>query len=183
MKYIQMRTGKNVYLSPMNVEDTEKYIEWLNDARVSDGLGRTGMGPCTPEMEKKWIQEQAGQYQFAIVRLSDHTLLGNCGFDNISHRNQHAEVGLFIGEEESRGKGYGAEALSLLLEYGFNEMNLNNIMLKAFSFNERAIACYKKVGFREFGRRHQADFVRGEWQDDVYMEILREDWRASRAKA
>ncbi|MEA5039572.1 MAG: GNAT family protein [Clostridiaceae bacterium] len=183
MRYFKKLTGNTVYLSPMSPEDAETYIRWLNDPRTSDGLGSTGRGVFTVADERKWILEQAGPYQFAIVRLSDDVLLGNCGFNQIHQKNQNAEVGLFIGEETERSKGYGAEALELLLAYGFDELNLNNIMLKVFSFNARAIACYKKAGFREFGRRHQADFLRGAWQDDVYMEILRDEWRGQKSKA
>jgi len=182
MKYFKKLSGRTVYLSPMNIEDAETYISWINDPKTSDGLGSTGSGAYTLESERKWMLEQAGPYQFAIVRLNDNTLLGNCGFNNINQRNQNAEVGIFIGEAEERGKGYGTETMELLLEYGFNELNLNNIMLKAFAFNERAIACYKKAGFAEFGRRHQANYINGAWQDKVYMEVLRDEWRSRHAQ-
>ena len=61
-----------------------------------------------------------------------------------------------VGEKEYRDKGYGQDATKLLLDYGVNLLNLNSIMLGTFSFNERAINCYKKVGFKEIGRRRQA---------------------------
>lgn len=64
----------------------------------------------------------------------------------------------------------------MLVKYGFEYLNLNNIMLKVYSFNERAIKCYKKVGFKEFGRRHKTIPIKNVWYDDIYMEILREDY-------
>ena len=79
------------------------------------------------------------EQQFAIVLKETDELIGNCGFVDINHLHQRGEVGLFIGAEENRSKGYGTEALSLLVEYGFNYLNLKNIMLKVFSFNKRAI--------------------------------------------
>lgn len=60
-----------------------------------------------------------------------------------------------IGEEENRNKGYGTETLKLLISYGFDYLNLNNIMLSVYSFNGNAISCYKKVGFKEIGRRRE----------------------------
>ena len=78
------------------------------------------------------------------MRLEDDKLIGNCSIHEIDQLRQCAEVGLFIGDEENRNKGYGKEVLNLLLNYGFDYLNLNNIMLKVFSFNERAINCYKK---------------------------------------
>lgn len=68
---------------------------------------------------------------------------------DISYKNRIGTVGIFIGDENNRSNGYGTEALKLLLDYGFNYLNLNNIMLAVKSFNERAIKCYEKVGFKE----------------------------------
>lgn len=174
MKYFKKLVGRNVYLSPMNVEDTETYVKWLNDLNVTDGLG-TSSRITSLEGEKAWIMNNSNQYQFAIVRLEDNKLIGNCGIQEIDQLRQCADVGLFIGDEENRNKGYGQEVLNLLLDYGFNYLNLNNIMLKVFSFNERAINCYKKVGFKEMGRRRQAYYLKGKFHDEVYMDILKEE--------
>lgn len=95
---------------------------------------------------------------------------------NVKWIHQSAEVGIFIGEAENRLKGYGSEALKLLVFYGFNYLNFNNIMLKVFSFNDVAISAYKKVGFNEFGSRKKSYYLKGKWYDDIYMEILREDY-------
>ena len=88
---------------------------------------------------------------------------------------QCAEVGLFIGDEENRNKGYGAEALNLLLDYCFDYLNVNNVMLKVFSFNERAINCYRKLGFKEIGRRRQSYYLKGKFYDQVFMDILKSE--------
>lgn len=174
MRYFKKLVGNRVYLSPMNVEDAETYVKWLNDFNITDGLGSSNR-ITSLENEKEWVKHNSGQYQFAIIRLEDDQLIGNCGIQDIQQLRQCAEVGLFIGEEENRNKGYGAEALNLLVDYGFDYLNLNNIMLKVFSFNERAINCYKKVGFKEIGRRRQAYYLKGRFYDEVYMDILREE--------
>lgn len=166
--------GKRIYLSPMNVDDAETYVKWLNDFNITDGLGCTCRNTSL-EDEKEWIKQNSSASQFAIVNLVDDKLMGNCGIQGIDTIRQCAEVGLFIGEEENRNKGYGEEVLNLLLDYGFNCLNLNNIMLRVFSFNERAISCYKKVGFKEIGRRRQSYYLNGKFYDEVYMDILREE--------
>ena len=175
MKYFKKLVGKQVYLSPMNVEDIETYVKWLNDFSVTDGIG-TSDKITTVAGEKEWISKSENQYQLAIVRLEDDMLIGNCGFHEIDHLRQCAEVGLFIGEEEDRNKGYGQEVLDLLLDYGFNCLNFNNIMLKVFSFNERAINCYKRAGFKEIGRRRQSHYLKGKFHDNVFMDILKEEY-------
>jgi RimJ/RimL family protein N-acetyltransferase len=177
MKYYKKLVGKRIYLSPMNVEDAEVYLKWLNDFRVTDGLG-TSNKVMSLEIQKEWMAQNSSQYQFAIVRLEDDKLIGNCGIHGLDQSKQCAEVGLFIGDEENRGEGYGQDVLNLLLDYGFNYLNLNNIMLKVFSFNERAISCYKKVGFKEIGRRRQSYYLKGKFHDDVFMDILRDEYFA-----
>ena len=107
--------------------------------------------------------------------------MGNCGLHQIDSLRQCAEVGLFIGEEENRGKGYGVDVLTLLLAHAFDTLNLNNVMLRVFAFNDQAIRCYEKVGFREMGRRRQSYYVRGQFHDEVFLDILREDFNAKRS--
>lgn len=175
MKYYKKLAGEKIYLSPMNIEDAEIYVKWLNDFNVTDGLG-TSNKITTLEAEKEWILQNSNQYQLAIIRLEDNKLIGNCGFHGIDQLRQCADVGLFIGDEENRNKGYGQEALNLLLDYGFNYLNFNNIMLRVFAFNERAINCYKKAGFKEIGRRRKAYYLKGKFHDEVFMDILREEY-------
>lgn len=174
MKYIKKLVGKRVYLSTINVEDAETYVKWLNDFSVTEGLG-TSDRILSLESEKEWILQNSNKCQFAIVSLENDKLIGACGINVIEQLRQCAEVGLFIGDEENRSKGYGEEALSLLIDYGFDYLNLNNIMLKVFAFNERAINCYKKVGFKEIGRRRQSYCLKGKFYDEVFMDILREE--------
>jgi RimJ/RimL family protein N-acetyltransferase len=179
MKYVNKLDGDRIYLSPMQVEDAETYVRWLSDPLVTDGLGNT-CRVMSVEDEKEWIKKNAGTNQFAIIRKADHQLLGNCGLHQIDALRQCAEVGLFIGEAENRGKGYGVEVLNLLLAHAFDTLNLNNVMLRVFSFNENAIRCYGKVGFREMGRRRQSYYVRGQFHDEVFMDILKTDFNRMR---
>lgn len=178
MKYFKKLVGKQVYLSPMRVEDAETYTMWLNDLTVTDNLGMSNL-VTTVTGEQDWISKNT-QHTYAIVKLENDELIGNCGFVEINQQNQCAEVGIFIGDEKNRNSGFGAEALSLLLDFGFDYLNLNNIMLKLFAFNERAAGCYKKLGFKEIGRRRQAYYLKGAYHDQIYMDILRSEWQQAR---
>lgn len=175
MAYYRKMTGKQVYLSPMDPEDAEQYTRWMNDFAVTDGVGSSAR-LITLQGERDWIVQNSGNYQFAIVRLEDNRLMGSCGIESIDPVNQTADVGILLGEEEFRSRGYGREALSLLAEYAFLYLNLHSLMLRVFSFNERAIACYRRVGFREIGRRRECVFLRGQFYDAIYMDLLRSDW-------
>lgn len=174
MKYFRKIPGKRVYLSPMNIEDAEIYVKWLSDLSTAENLGNAA-NTISLTSEKEWIEKNSHLCQYAIVKSETDEVIGNCGFNSLDHIKQCGEVGLFIGDEENRNKGYGTEALKLLVTFGFDYLNLNNIMLKVFSFNERAIKCYEKVGFKEFGRRRQAYYLKGKYYDEIYMDIIRSE--------
>jgi len=175
MKYFKKLIGERVYLSPINTDDLETYTKWLNDYDVSRNL------TLYPQLisltnEKKALEQMTSEGQnFAIVLAENDTLLGNISLMEISSINRTATLGLFIGEADCRGKGYGAEAIQLIINYGFKTLNLHNIMLNVNADNAQGIACYKKVGFREFGRRREAVFMDGKYFDNIYMEILSGD--------
>lgn len=182
MKYFRKLVGKDVYLSPRSPEDAEQYTKWINDPAVSDGLGNTSH-LISVEEEREYLARRDTGLQFAIVRREDDDLLGSCGIDSIQPVHQCASVGVFIGEEENRGRGYGGQALSLLLDYCFDTLNLHSVSLSVFSFNERAIACYRRLGFREAGRQRENYFIRGQFYDRIMMDILRDEWVSRREKA
>ena len=163
------------YLSPMFLDDLEQYTRWMNDIEVTRYLGQAAR--CySLESERKALEKLVSEgYNFAVVLKEEERLIGNASIFDVNHLHQRAEIGLFIGEAEDRGKGYGQEIVRLLVDFGFKYLNLNNIMLKVISGNTAAINAYKKCGFKEFGRRTKCYFVDNKWHDEIYMEILRDD--------
>lgn len=183
MRYFRKLTGERIYLSPLNTDDAEIYTKWLNDQSVSGNLGNFGQA-ITLCGEQKVLERMASEGQnYAIVLMKGDVLLGNISLMDIDSVNRTATVGLFIGEADRRGKGYGAEALRLILSFGFKTLNLHNIMLQAHADNIQGIACYKKVGFREFGRRREAKYKDGRYVDIVNMEILDHEFCSAQADA
>ena len=175
MKYFKKMEGEKVYLSPINLDDTELYVKWLNNPRITDFLDCND-NLITLSNEKDFLEKIANEeFTFAIVKKEDDTLLGNVGLTKIDYKNGRAELGIFIGEEDNLSKGYGSEAIKLLLEFAFNEIRLHTVMLTVFSNNPRAIKAYNKCGFKEFGRRHEAIYHKGEYIDLIYMEVINEN--------
>ena len=177
MKYYKKLVGEKVYLSPINVEDAEKYTEWCSDFSTTDGLGTTTT-IYTIQGEKEWLEKNStsDHCNFAIVDLETDELIGNCGLIEIDQIHRKAEVALFIGKEENRSKGCGTDVINLLLDYGFNYLNMHNIELCVYSFNKRAINCYKKIGFKEYGRRRECVFLNGKYYDCIYMDMLESEF-------
>ena len=177
MKYFKKIVGDRIYLSPRNSEDVEIFTKWLNDFQVTDYTGKSGT-IVTLEGERQYFEQSEKQdaRQFAIVTLDKDEMIGTVGLESINYIHRTAELGIFIGEAAYRNGGYGTEAINLILDYGFNYLNLNEIQLRVYAFNERAIACYKKCGFKEMGRRRKSIFVNGKYGDINYMDILKEEF-------
>jgi RimJ/RimL family protein N-acetyltransferase len=176
MRYFKKVAEERVYLSPINIDDAETYVKWVNDIEVAGHLGNyvrmIGLSNEREILEK--LAKDEGS--FAIIRMEDDALIGGVSLNGIDHLHRRANIGIFIGDAENRGKGYGTEAIRLMLDYGFHTLNLQNIMLQVHADNPNAIACYNKVGFKEFGRRRSAHYRDGEYIDVVFMDILDEDF-------
>lgn len=178
MKFFKKLVGDNIYLSPRSVDEDviEKFTEWLNDFETTDYIGRSAQ-LTTLDGERKYFENtKEDAYSFFIIRNEDDQLIGTVSLEQIDHINRRATLGIFIGDKSGRNKGYGTEAIGLILEYGFKYLNLNNIKLDVMEFNERAQACYKKCGFKEYGRRRKAEFLYGKYYDRVEMDILAEEF-------
>jgi RimJ/RimL family protein N-acetyltransferase len=172
MKYYKKIIGKRLYLSPINIEDAESYIKWMNDKAVASDYPQYSL-VVSSKNDMKWLFEPgSGVQRYAIVLLDGDVLIGSISLHDINHLNRTAFIGIFIGDEEHRNKGNGTEAIRLILEYGFKTMNLNNIMLSVHEDNYAGIFCYKKVGFREAGRRREWVFKDGKYIDVIYMDML-----------
>ncbi|MCX7773604.1 MAG: GNAT family N-acetyltransferase [Clostridia bacterium] len=180
MSYYRKIIGEKCYLAPVTIEDADQWAAWLNMLEVTLPLGDEAYGTIFPANMREWIEHIIKNHDpvFNIVDLATDKLLGRCLLFSVNHVDRTGHVGIFIGDQEYRGKGYGTEALKLLLDFGFNLLNLNNIMLGVFSYNERALNCYKKVGFKEIGRRRQARVVGGEKYDAVLMDMLSEEFES-----
>ncbi len=176
MKYYKKLLGDRIYLSPRSTEDYEIFAEWLNDFQVADYIGRSGM-LMSKEGEKEFLESNNNpEATFSIIDLEKDKMVGTVGLENINHLNRCATLGIFIGDKDFRDKGYGTEAIKLVLEYGFKYLNLKNINLDLMEFNERAYRCYEKCGFKEYGRRRKCVFVNGKYYDKISMDILDDEF-------
>lgn len=177
MKYFKKLVGERIYLSPRSTEDAEIFTEWMNDFETTDYTGRSG-ALMSLEGERRFLTERDNEEAtFAIVTLDDDKIIGAVGLEDIDHIHRRATLGIFIGDINFRSNGYGTEAIRLILDYGFNYLNLNNIKLEVLEFNERAQKCYQKCGFKEYGRRRKCNFTNGKYYDVIEMDILAEEFK------
>ena len=176
-----MLIGERINLVPTKREYIESYIRWINDPEITQFT--VMYRPMTREMEENWydnLLERENDFLFAIVVLEENDqeiLIGNCGVHQVNWKDRVGECGIMIGEKNYLGKGYGTEAIELLMDYGFKTLNLNRIELKVYDFNQRAIHCYEKLGFVREGLKRQAVFINGDYHDILIMGILQQEWK------
>ncbi|MHA2006838.1 MAG: GNAT family N-acetyltransferase [Promethearchaeota archaeon] len=175
-----MLKGDRVTLGPIKREYIESYLKWFNDPEISQFVN--AFRPLTRMMEEDWIENLKRRHDtiyFAITISEEdleEKLIGNCSLHDIDWKNRVCRVGIMIGEKEYQSRGYGTEAMELLLDYGFWTVNLNRIQLHVYDFNVRAINSYNKIGFIEEGRMRQAQFKNGKYYDIIIMSILQDEW-------
>ena len=178
-KYIKKLVGDRIYFSPISLDDTEEYLDMVNEINVSVGLGCVVYtGIVDFEREKEVLSSLKKEKNFAVRLLENNELLGNIGFNSIGEIHRTAEIGIMLGNPKYQRKGYGMEALNLLLDYGFSFLNLRNIYLKVFEYNEAAYNLYKKVGFKEVGRLRKAVEIMGKTYDEIIMDMLKEEFQS-----
>lgn len=173
MKYFKKLQGNHIYLSPVYKGDASLYAKWMNDEEIMRNL-HIAQTMTNEETAIAMLDHiiQTKQPSFEIVLKENDLAIGSIAFTSLNALDQTATIGMYIGEKEYRNCGYGTEALHLMVQYGFNQLHLHNINLSVFSFNLSAIKCYKKVGFKEYGRRHECAFIDGKYYDRISMELL-----------
>lgn len=177
MKYFKKLVGERIYLSPRNVEDAEIFTEWMNDFYVTDYIGRS-CKIMSLQDEKEYLEKaKKEEISFAIIDAQKDEMIGSIGLHSIDNINRTATLGIFIGNKDYWSKGFGTEAIRLLLDFSFNYLNLNSIDLALMEFNDRALKCYQKCGFKEMGRKRKCRFVNGKYYDTIFMDILAEEFK------
>lgn len=172
-------SGPSVSLGPLRSDLIHLYNRWNNDFQTTRTLSTTR--PVIFEEEKSAFEQvyQSREYIFfTIYEKSTLTPICNTFLSNVDYKNRTAEFNIVIGEETSRGKGYGTEVASLVLDYAFIVAGLHNVFLKVYEFNKGAIRAYEKAGFKKCGRRRQAHYMYGKFWDVIFMDALAADFNS-----
>lgn len=175
-------TGKFVRLSAYDPEEMSKaFARWNRNSEYQRLLFGSPRGTPSIKAELKWMEEEVGgmspaSYFFTMRTLVDDKLIGELSLDVVNWNGRDAFVAIGIGEPENWGKGYGTDAMNILLRFAFSEINLHRVTLSVFEYNPRAIRSYEKLGFRHEGCRRLALNREGRRWNELYMGILRDEW-------
>jgi len=174
--------GDRIYLSPRDVDDetAHMFAKWMNDFSNVNFMDSQMPMPFTSERRylEETSQDPSADFYIVLIKNKEENdkIIGAISLENIDYIARSAELGVFVGESMYRGGGYDAEAVNLILEFGFRYMNLHSIYLYVYDYNKRARVAYEKFGFKNAGRLRQHKYLDGGYRDMIVMDMLRGDF-------
>lgn len=176
-----MYEGELVRFRELRDSDLELAQGFINDPEVAKNLTPRIPYLATLKDEKVFfdsISFMKDTYNFAIEAKDSNKYIGGCGVNEIDWKNSVATVGIMIGDKNYWSKGYGTDAMKLLVKFIFEQMNINKVKLCVYSFNKRAEKCYEKTGFKKEGILREELFRDGKYHDTIIMSILRNEFNS-----
>jgi RimJ/RimL family protein N-acetyltransferase len=184
MAFRKLFQGERVELVPLTAEDRDLMANWSADSEYYRNLDDDPVRPMNAAHYEDWIggaTKQHAEYQgFAIVAKPEGTRIGFIALFDIKYPNASAMFAVGIGDPAYRGKGYGREALGLMLDYAFDELGMYRVGLRVMAYNTNAIKAYESIGFVREGSQRGASWREGQRYDIHFYGILRDEWIAKR---
>jgi RimJ/RimL family protein N-acetyltransferase len=175
--------GKRIYFRPLEIDDIDKgWQKWINDENSSEFLD--GIFPVSRESLIKYYSDNQppNSVIFSICDKSNDKYFGNAKLGSIDWVNRRCTYGRLIGLEEYKNKGFGTEALVLLIKYGFLKLGMNRIYSGAIKDNIASLKSNEKVGFVKEGIQRNAIWRNGKFNDIISLAITKEDFEKKYGK-
>ena len=175
-----------VRIRELRESDSPYYIAWINDRELVKF--NSNYAPVSDFQHRDWFAAVSRRKDMRIFTIEvEHEgqamVIGSCSLRNLDSLTRSAELQIRIGEAAFRDKGLGTKVVRMLLEHGFDDMNLNRIHLEVFAANERAIQTYRKCGFVVEGVKRAAAFRGGHYQDIMLMSVLKSEYDSHSSSA
>lgn len=171
--------GERLYLRPVEKDDSAYLRTWSNDPEMRCLTGEvTPMSQSAAEKYCEHVQTAEDRVWLMMVVKENERVIGETGLLRIFYPWRTADLSIMIGDRYARGKGYGKEAILLMLDYAFGALALHRIAIGVVGFNERALRFYEKVGFKREGIQRDGYFYNHQFSDFVMMSILEDEYRA-----
>jgi len=167
--------GEKIILRPMAWDDTERIICWRNRDFVRKNF--IYQKPFTVEGHREWIRTMidTGKAAQFIICEKDGRPIGSTYLRDIDYETRKAEYGIFIGEKDALGKGYGTEAAIHMAEYAFCVLKLHKVFLRLLADNRAAERSYEKAGFIREAYLKDEVRLEGIYKDVILMAKIRKE--------
>lgn len=162
-----------ILLRPLLDSDSASIYIWHNDIEITLYSQNSLVMPQNEEDVHQFIEKQKSERIITFGIEYDGVLVGYIGLSNINTINRSAEFFILIGEKKYWGKNIGFHSGRMILEYGFNSLNLHRIDLSVSDLNIRAVKLYEKLGFIHEGIKRDACFREGKYHNKLIMGMIR----------
>lgn len=169
--------GKRIYLRPLQEVDAPIMVENTRDQEIRYLTGTKA--DFTLEQIQAHINRithDSSRHDFAICLKENDQMIGELSVFDIDEDDKKAGFRISMRSIELTGKGYGTEAIKIVLRFVFEELHLNRLQLEVFSHNLRGIRAYEKVGFVKEGVLRESLYYNGNYSDEIIMAILKDDY-------
>lgn len=167
--------GERIYLREVRLSDVnENYYGWMNDSQVTQYL-ESRFYPNSREYLQEYVKNKMGnpnEILLAIVVKEDDKHIGNIKLGPINWIHRIGDIGILVGEKDYWGKGYGTEAIKLMVSYAFNTLNLHKLTAGCYAPNEGARRAFQTAGFKVEGVRKNHCFCGGKYVDGILLGLL-----------
>lgn len=176
---MKLKEGERVYLRLPEPKDVDLFTRSLHHPLIRRLTGQTRV--FSRDRVEQWLKQvvDAEDRIFClIVDQSNDEVVGDVEINQIHFTHRNGNIRIALHEERHFGKGFGTEAMRLMIEYGFGVLNLHRLSLDVYAYNERAINTYKKLGFQQEGVQKEALYYDHQYHDVILMALLRKDYYA-----
>lgn len=175
-----MFKGNKIRLRAYRADDVKRVFELYGEEEIRDTATMAINFPISYEGRKSFVDKKLVQtnelFTFAIDLLETDECIGSCAINKLDGKNSIATIGIWIGKKY-QGCGLGSEALRILCNFIFEEMNIHKIKLHYIEFNEAGKRCYEAVGFKEEGINRKELYRHGRYYDTVNMGLFKEEYK------
>lgn len=169
--------GKRVILRAQREDDAPYYAHWFNQPRIMFQCGFEA--PTDEETERKRILAKRGSEDSVWFTITDMggNIIGETGLLRMFPAWHQTDLTIIIPDPEMQNKGYGTEAIKLVLDMAFHEYGMHRVSIGVVGLNTDALEFYKRIGFKQEGILEEAYYYNGEYSDFIMMRILSREWK------
>ena len=175
-----MLESRRLTLKPIGEDDVEHIMTWVNNPNVIGNIATLSGKPFTRKQELAYIKRMQDSPDDQVFSIWDEDkYVGQTGIHQIYQRSRTGRIAIVIADINQMGKGYGSEALKVMLDYAFspNGLGLHKIWLIVFEGNERSLRTYERIGFIREGVLREEYYHEGQYHNMVRMSILASEWK------
>ena len=174
-----MITGDEIILSAIEEHHLKQIVSWRNNPKLRQYFRQ--INEISLNIQTKWfykIEQSCNDYFFSILKKEDLKIIGVCGLNYIHWVNRNAQLSIYIGEnnEYIDEAGLALEAADLIINFGFNNLNLKKIICEIFSFDVKKQHLVAKLNFKLEGKLIEQVYKNGEYHDSLIFGLLRRNY-------